>query len=88
MDRTGLFRGLQVMVVAILADATFLFGRDSAKKRGDLFLATVSAALFWAGVSPRAGCEPAAGFFYMKGLMSALLILPRGLSPLSGPPPA
>jgi chromate transporter len=48
----SLFRGLQVMVVAILANATFLFGRDIAKKRGDLVLAPVSAALFWAGVSP------------------------------------
>jgi len=35
----SLFRGLQVMVVAILANATFLFGRDIAKKRGDLVLA-------------------------------------------------
>jgi chromate transport protein ChrA len=65
MDRTGLFRGLQVMVVAILADATFLFGRDSAKKRGDLFLAPVSAALFWAGVSPCAGLQPAHGAFFL-----------------------
>ena len=48
----SLFRGLQVMVVAILANATFLFGRDMAKKRGDLVLAPVSAALFWVGVSP------------------------------------
>ena len=48
----SLFRGLQVMVVAILANATFLFGRDIAKKRGDLVLAPVSAALFWVGVSP------------------------------------
>ena len=48
----SLFRGLQVMVVAILANATFLFGRDIAKKRGDLALSPVSAALFWVGVSP------------------------------------
>jgi chromate transporter len=48
----SLFRGLQVMVVAILANATFLFGRDIAKKRGDLVLAPASAALFWVGVSP------------------------------------
>lgn len=48
----SLFQGLQVMVVAILANATFLFGRDMAKKRGDLVLAPISAALFWVGVSP------------------------------------
>ncbi len=48
----SLFRGLQVMVVAILANATFLFGRDIAKKQGDLVLAPASAALFWVGVSP------------------------------------
>lgn len=48
----SLFHGLQVMVVAILANATFLFGRDMAKKRGDLVLAPISAALFWVGVSP------------------------------------
>ncbi len=48
----SLFQGLQVMVVAILANATFLFGRDMARKRGDLVLAPVSSALFWVGVSP------------------------------------
>jgi chromate transporter len=48
----SLFRGLQVMVVAILANATFRFGRDIAKKRGDLALAPAAAALFWIGVSP------------------------------------
>jgi chromate transporter len=48
----SLFQGLQVMVVAILANATFLFGRDMAKNRRDLVLAPISAALFWVGVSP------------------------------------
>jgi chromate transporter len=48
----SLFRGLQVMVVAILANATFLFGRDIWKRPGDLVLAAVSASLFWLGVSP------------------------------------
>ena len=48
----SLFQGLQVMVVAILANATFLFGRDMARKRGDLILAPVSSAFFWVGVSP------------------------------------
>jgi chromate transporter len=48
----SLFHGLQVVVVAIVANATFLFGRDIGKRPGDLFIAPVSAALFWLGVSP------------------------------------
>jgi len=48
----SLFRGLQVMVVAIVANATFLFGRDIGKKPEDLVLAGVAAALFRLGVSP------------------------------------
>jgi chromate transporter len=48
----SLFHGLQVVVVAIVANATFLFGRDIVKRSGDLFIAPVSAALFWFGVSP------------------------------------
>ncbi len=47
-----LFQGLQVVVVAIVANATFTFGRDLVKRPGDLFIAPVSAALFWFGVSP------------------------------------
>jgi chromate transporter len=48
----SLFHGLQVVVVAIVANATFMFGRDIVKRPGDLFIAPVSAALFWFGVSP------------------------------------
>ena len=48
----SLFQGLQVVVVAIVANATFIFGRDIVKRPGDLFIAPVSAALFWFGVSP------------------------------------
>jgi chromate transporter len=48
----SLFRGLQVMVVAIVANATFTFGRDIGKKPSNLVLAAVAAALFWIGVSP------------------------------------
>ena len=43
----SLFQGLQVMVVAIVANATFRFGRDVGKKPEDLVLAGVAAALFW-----------------------------------------
>ncbi|MEW6721611.1 MAG: chromate efflux transporter [Thermodesulfobacteriota bacterium] len=48
----SLFRGLQVLVVAILAHATFVFGRDIAKRPWDLLFAPASAACFAAGVSP------------------------------------
>jgi chromate transporter len=48
----SLFRGLQVMVVAIVANATFLFGREIGKKPLNLALAAVAAALFRIGVSP------------------------------------
>jgi len=48
----SLFQGLQVMVVAIVANATFTFGRDIGKKPLNLALAAAAAALFWIGVSP------------------------------------
>ena len=48
----SLFQGLQVMVVAIVANATFTFGRDIGKKTLNLVLAAIAAALFWVGVSP------------------------------------
>lgn len=48
----SLFQGLQVIVVAIVANATFLFGREIGKKPVDLLLAPVAAALFRFGVSP------------------------------------
>jgi len=48
----SLFRGLQVMVVAIVANATFTFGRDIGNKPLNLVLAAVAAALFGLGVSP------------------------------------
>ncbi|MGA8752182.1 chromate efflux transporter [Candidatus Deferrimicrobium sp.] len=48
----SLFRGLQVMVVAIVANATFTFGWDIGKKPLNLVLSAVAAALFGLGVSP------------------------------------
>ncbi len=64
----SLFQGLQVMVVAIVANATFHFGRDIGKKPEDLVLAGVAAALFWLGVSPFAVIVGAAiaGVFLFK----------------------
>jgi chromate transporter len=63
----SLFQGLQVMVVAIVANATFHFGRDIGKKPEDLVLAAVAAALFWLGVSPFAvivGAAMAGAFLF------------------------
>ena len=48
----SMFQGLQVMVVAIVANATFTFGRDIGKKPLNLVLAAAAAVLFWIGVSP------------------------------------
>jgi chromate transporter len=64
----SLFRGLQVLVVAIVAHATFLFGRDIARRAGDLSLAVGSSALFWAGVSPFAviGAAAMAGILVLR----------------------
>ncbi len=63
----SLFQGLQVMVVAIVADATFRFGRDIGKKPLNLVLAAVAAALFGLGVSPFAviiGAAVAGGLMF------------------------
>ena len=64
----SLFQGLQVMVVAIVANATSTFGRDIRKKPEDLVLAGVAAVLFWLGVSPFAVIVAAAtgGAFLFK----------------------
>ena len=70
----ALFQGLQVMVVAIVAIATFTFGRDIGKKPLNLVLATVAAALFWIGVSPFAVIVGAA-------IAGALLFKGPALSP-------
>jgi len=49
---TSLFNGLQVIVVAIVANATYIFGRDTMKGYGDIIIALLSAGAFWAGISP------------------------------------
>ncbi len=48
----SLFSGLQVVVVAIVASATYTFGRNSLKRYMHVLLAAASAAAFWLGVSP------------------------------------
>lgn len=48
----SLFSGLQVIVVALVAMATYSFGRSSLKQSTDIIIATASALAFWVGLSP------------------------------------
>ncbi len=49
---TSVFSGLQVIVIAIVANATYTFGRSSIKYYMHVLLAVASALAFWVGVSP------------------------------------
>jgi chromate transporter len=48
----SLFNGLQVVVVAIVANATYSFGKSTLKNFRDIFLAIAGSVLLWIGVSP------------------------------------
>ena len=48
----SLFNGLQVVVVAIVANATYFFAKSTFKNYRDVFIAIAASALFWTGVSP------------------------------------
>ncbi|HET6459818.1 MAG TPA: chromate efflux transporter, partial [Syntrophales bacterium] len=48
----SLFNGLQVVVVAIVANATYSFGKNIFKDFGAVVVAISASVLFWAGVSP------------------------------------
>ncbi len=48
----SLFNGLQVIVVAIIANAIYSFGRSTFKNYRAILIALISTILFWAGVSP------------------------------------
>ena len=48
----SLFNGLQVVVVAIVANAAYSFGKSTFKNYKDVILAVAAASLLWAGVSP------------------------------------
>ena len=48
----AVFRGLQVIVVALVANAAWNFGRTSLKHWKDVLLAAVAALFLWAGGSP------------------------------------
>jgi len=76
----SLFRGLQVLVVAVVAHATFLFGRDIVRRPGDLSLALASSVLFWAGVSPFAviGAAALAGILIFRDAPPPSPAAPKG----------
>ena len=48
----SLFKGLQVIVVAIISNATYSFGKGIFKNYRGILMALISAALLWLGVSP------------------------------------
>ena len=48
----SVFNGLQVVVVAIVANATYSFGRSTFKNYKDIVLAVAVASLLWLGVNP------------------------------------
>jgi len=65
---TSVFSGLQVIVIAIIANATFTFGRSSLKHYMHILLAAASALAFWLGVSP---------FYVIPGAALAGMLLLR-----------
>ena len=48
----SLFKGLQVVVVAIITNATYSFGKGIFKNYKEILIALISASLLWLGVSP------------------------------------
>jgi chromate transporter len=49
---TSLFRGLQVIVVAVMANATHTFGRSALRGWPDITIACAAACSLWFGISP------------------------------------
>lgn len=49
---TSLFNGLQVIVIAIIFNATYLFGKDVVNNYKKILIALLAAISFWFGVSP------------------------------------
>ena len=65
----SLFKGLQVVVVAIITNATYSFGKGIFKNYKEILIALISAALLWLGVSPFVviiGAAAAGTVFFMN----------------------
>ena len=48
----SLFNGLQVIVVAIIANALYAFGKGTVKSYREIILSSLAAVFFWSGISP------------------------------------
>jgi chromate transporter len=71
----SLFKGLQVIVVAIIANATYSFGKGILKNYKEMLIALISAALLWLGISPFVviiGAALAGTVFFMNPGSTAL----------------
>jgi chromate transporter len=71
----SLFKGLQVIVVAIIANATYSFGKGILRNYKEMLIALISAALLWLGVSPFVviiGAALAGTLFFMNPCSPAL----------------
>lgn len=73
----SLFSGLQVIIVAIVAHATYVFGRSALKDLRGVLMVTLSAILFSIGIHPIA-------VIVMAALMGLIVVRPDG-QPLSNP---
>jgi chromate transporter len=72
----SLFKGLQVMVVAIITNATYSFGKGIFKKYREILMALISAALLWLGANPFVvimGAALAGTVFFMNSASPASL---------------
>lgn len=69
----SLFNGLQVIVVAVVANALYAFGKDTIKSYREVILAALSAILFWSGISP---------FLVIIGAALTSMILYRDVEPI------
>lgn len=65
----SLFNGLNVVVVAIVANATYSFGKGTFKNYKDIILALAAAVFLWIGISPFIVILGAAfaGIIFLKG---------------------
>ncbi len=77
----SLFNGLQVIVVAMVANAAYTFGRGTLKNYRDIFIAVLSAILFWKGASPFIVIIGSAltGIAFLKDTGSMIPSLTRGV---------
>ena len=77
----SLFNGLQVIVVAMVANAAFTFGKGTLKNYRDIFIAVLSAILFWRGISPFIVIIGSAltGIAFLKDTGSMIPSLTRGV---------